>query len=77
MKQKMNFESAMNRLEEIAKALETGDIPLEDSLKIYEEGMQLLEFCQEKLNEAGKKVQKLNQTAEGNFETTPLDSEND
>ena len=73
MKKKTTFEEAMNRLEEIARSLETGDTTLEDSIKIYEEGIKLLEFCQAKLNEADKKVQVLSRTAEGEFEKTDME----
>lgn len=73
MSKKMTFESAMNRLEEIAVALESGESTLEDSIKMYEEGIKLIDFCQQKLNEAEKKVQKLQKNADGNFETRPLE----
>ncbi len=72
MKKSMTFEQAMNRLEEIARELESGDVPLEDSIKMYEEGIQLIEFCQKKLDEAELKVRKLTRNASGDFETTPL-----
>lgn len=73
MKNKKNFEEAMKRLEEIAGAFESGDLSLEDSIKIYEEGTQLIEFCQKKLDEAEKKVQKLTKTADGGFEEEPFE----
>jgi len=73
MKKSMTFEQAMNRLEEIARGLESGDVPLEDSIKMYEEGIQLIEFCQKKLDEAELKVRKLTRNASGEFETAPLD----
>jgi exodeoxyribonuclease VII small subunit len=73
MKKGQSFEQAMNRLEEISQSLESGDIPLEESIKLYEEGIKLVEFCQSKLTEAEKKVKKLIRTGEGKFETTPLD----
>lgn len=74
MKKKMTFEEAMNRLEEIARALDTGDLPLEESIKMFEEGMQLIEFCQARLEEAEKKVQKLSRSSDGSFQTSPLDT---
>jgi len=52
----MKFEEAMKRLEEIVQALDSGELPLEDSLKIFEEGMKLVGFCTTKLDEAEKKV---------------------
>ena len=46
------FEEAMKRLENIVESLERGDLSLEESLKIFEEGMKLLHFCSKKLEEA-------------------------
>lgn len=73
MSKKWTFEQALNRLEEIARALESGEIPLETSIKMYEEGMKLIEFCNNKLNQAEKQVQKLSRTESGEFQTEPLD----
>ncbi len=50
------FEKAMERLEEIVENLEGGDLSLENSLKVFEEGMKLARFCSDKLEEADKKV---------------------
>lgn len=74
MKKKMSFESAMARLEEIAVLLERGEISLEESIKIYEEGTRLLEFCENKLDEAEKKIQILIRKPDGQFETKDLDA---
>jgi exodeoxyribonuclease VII small subunit len=73
MKKTQTFEKSMKRLEEIGQSLESGDIALEDSIKLYEEGIQLIEFCQRKLAEAEKKVKKLSRDSEGEFQTTSLD----
>ena len=53
------FEQAMNRLEEIVSQLEEEELALDDSLKIFEEGMELSKFCYEKLNQAEQKLKKL------------------
>ena len=50
------FEKSMQRLEEIVLSLEGGELPLEDSLKVFEEGMKLVKFCSDKLDEAEQKV---------------------
>jgi exodeoxyribonuclease VII small subunit len=50
------FEDAMKELEEIVKRLESGDLPLEESLKIFEEGIALSRYCFKKLEEAEKKI---------------------
>ncbi len=53
---KIDFEKAMNQLEDIVEQLESGDIALEDSLKLYEKGMNLSKTCQDKLSQAERKV---------------------
>ncbi len=55
----ITFEDAMKRLESIAETLGEGNLPLDDSLKMFEEGMELCKFCNTKLDEAGYKVEKL------------------
>ena len=54
-----NFESALNRLEEISDLLENEDTPLENSIKLFEEGIELKEFCEEKLKSAKLKIDKI------------------
>ncbi len=58
-KKENNFESALKRLEEISDLLENEDTPLEDSIKIFEEGIELKEFCEEKLKSAKLKIDKI------------------
>jgi exodeoxyribonuclease VII small subunit len=55
MKEK-KFEVAMRELEDIVKRLESGDLPLEESLKIFEKGVALSRYCFKKLEEAEKRV---------------------
>lgn len=57
MNQKMPFEKAVVRLEEIVRCLESGDQPLEESLKLFEEGSALASLCYKKLNDAEQKIQ--------------------
>ena len=59
---KKTFEQAIKRLEEIVAELEEGNLPLEESLKIYEEGVELTEFCSTKLNETEDKIKTLVKT---------------
>lgn len=73
MAQKQTFEQALKRLEEITNNLEGGDTPLDESLKMYEEGMKLIEFCSSKLNEAQKKIQQLSKTVNKGFTLDSLD----
>lgn len=55
----MSFEKKLNRLEEIVKEMESGDMALDKSLKSFEEGVKLSRECQKELNEAEQKVKKL------------------
>ena len=71
------FESAMQRLEEIVRSLEGGDLPLEDALKAFEEGMKLVRFCSEKLEEADKKVTLLVEEGKGKHTQVPFEIESD
>ena len=54
-----NFEESLKRLEEIAELLEDENTPLEESIKLFEEGIQLKEFCEEKLKSAKLKIDKI------------------
>lgn len=53
------FEKALERLEEIVKMMEEGDMTLDDSLKAFEEGINLSRFCAKKLDDAERKVEML------------------
>jgi len=56
VKEANNFEEALKRLEEIVGELEQGEIPLEETLSLFEEGVNLSRFCRKKLDEAEKRV---------------------
>lgn len=58
-KENLTFESATQRLEEIVKLLERGNSSLDESLKLYEEGVSLVRFCNESLDNAEKKIKML------------------
>lgn len=58
-KETMTFEAACARLEEIVKILEQGNSSLNDSLKLYEEGVLLVRFCNDALDNAEKKIKML------------------
>ncbi|MDH4222626.1 MAG: exodeoxyribonuclease VII small subunit [candidate division Zixibacteria bacterium] len=72
MTKKIIFESALKRLEEIVQKLEGGDLSLDESLKLFEEGIELSRFCTKKLSEAQAGVEKLIRSGEKEFKTTPL-----
>lgn len=55
----LSFEQALEKLENIVSQLESGQIKLEDAVKVYEEGNQLKKICEEKLKNAQMKVEKL------------------
>ena len=63
----IKFENALKKLEGIVEELEKGDLPLEDSLARYEEGIKLSRICQKKLETAKKKVELLVKSKEGKF----------
>ena len=58
-KQTLSFEQSLSRLDEIVKHLEKGDLPLSDSLALYEEGTGLIRSCGNMLDDAEQKVVKL------------------
>ena len=62
---KDKFEDALNKLEKIVAKLEEGDVPLEESLKLFEEGIRLSRLCNQKLDEAEKRVEILLKNKEG------------
>ena len=68
----LKFEEALGRLEEIVKALERGDLPLEESLKVFEEGVKLSKTCLKMLDEAEKKVEILVGDKEGKRQPKPF-----
>ena len=51
-----DFETAINRLEEITGLLESGEVKLEEAIKLYTEGLEIAGFCDKKLSEAEKKI---------------------
>jgi exodeoxyribonuclease VII small subunit len=74
-KANLPFEEALKKLETIVDAMESGDLPLENLLAKYEEGMKLAQVCQEKLAEAELKIQQLEKTASGEMKLKPLSPE--
>ncbi len=70
---KEKFEDALNKLEKIVSELEGGDLPLEESLRLFEEGIRLSRFCNQKLDEAEKKVEILSKGKDGILKARPFD----
>lgn len=69
------FEESLRRLEEIVNQLEQGDVPLEDSLRLYEEGIALSKICTQRLSQAELTLKKLGKDMEGNFTLTDEETE--
>lgn len=58
-KTNQTFEASMTRLEQIVRAMERGDVPLEESLKLFQEGTELVQRCQKLLDDAQLQVKKI------------------
>ena len=69
-KKKLSFEQSLERLDEIVRHLEKGDMPLSDSLALFEEGTTLLNSCSKMLDEAEQKVVLLKKGPDG----TPIET---
>ena len=70
-----DFEAALTELDAIVKKLEDGDIPLEQSLQLFERGVQLSRFCHARLEEAERRIEILNER--GQLQEAPASLLND
>jgi exodeoxyribonuclease VII small subunit len=68
--QAQNFEGQLASLERIVRELERGDLPLERSLELFEQGVRLSRECQERLNEAERRIEVLLRSGDGTTTTT-------
>ena len=75
MSEEIKFEKALERLEKIVEDLEAGNIPLEDALKKYEEGVKLSSLCQKRLAQAEKKIEVLTRSLDGSLRKEPFEPE--
>ena len=75
----IKFEKAMTRLEKIVEELERGDLDIDKSLEIFEEGIKMSRVCSKKLNEAEAKIEKLTKGKKGELVTElfPVSENND
>jgi len=71
------FEQALEELEKVVERLESGDLSLEDSLASFEEGVRLVKYCNQKLNEVERKIELLVKDKEGKLQLKPFGSRND
>lgn len=66
--EELSFENAMVRLEEIVRQLERGSVPLEESLRIFEEGVSLVKLCTGKLDKCEQKISMLVKKADDTYD---------
>lgn len=71
------FETQLAALEKVVRELERGDLPLEESLKLFEEGVRLSRECQERLNQAERRIEVLLRDNEGRPILSAFDEESD
>ena len=75
----IKFEKAIQRLETIVDDLEKGELDIDKSLEIFEEGIKMSRLCSKKLNEAEAKIEKLSKGKKGDLitELFPMDDKNE
>ncbi|MBV9470562.1 MAG: exodeoxyribonuclease VII small subunit [Abitibacteriaceae bacterium] len=71
--EELSFEDALRELEEVVSALETGNVPLEQSIALLQRGMALAEQCDNTLNQAEAALEQLVATADGELVTQPIE----
>lgn len=69
----IKFETALLKLEKIVQALENEELELEESIKLFEEGIKLSLFCQQELERADGKIQQLMQNLQGDLELVEVE----
>ena len=67
------FEASLKELEHIVKQLEEGDLPLEESLKLFENGVKLSRECRERLTSAERRIEVLMKEADGSINVESID----
>ena len=72
---KPTFETALKKLEQLVQELESGESSLENALKKFEEGMQLVQYCSQKLDETEKRITLLLENADGKRLETPFEED--
>ncbi|MBR6756223.1 MAG: exodeoxyribonuclease VII small subunit [Peptococcaceae bacterium] len=59
MEQQQSYEKALERLEQVIAELDTGELPLEASIQLFQDGLEMIKICQAKLNDAEGKIRQL------------------
>ena len=72
---KNSLEHSLKRLEEIVESLEHGEVPLDDAVNLYEEGIRISKECAEKLKSTELRIKKLSKSSEGQFTLNESDEE--
>jgi exodeoxyribonuclease VII small subunit len=72
--QEESFEKSLGKLEQIVERLEQGEVPLEESLRLYEEGVHLSRLCAEKLQQVELVLKRLERDVDGNLKLLDEDS---
>jgi exodeoxyribonuclease VII small subunit len=67
-KTEKSFEDSFTRLEKILEKLESEDVTLDETIKLYEEGLTLTKFCYDKLNNAELRIKEINKSIKGDLE---------
>ncbi|MFM8441456.1 MAG: exodeoxyribonuclease VII small subunit [Acidobacteriota bacterium] len=76
-KESNSFESSLEKLEEIVAKLHEGDRPLDESLKLFEDGIKLARECSERLDQAERKIEILTKDADGAMTPREMDADGD
>ncbi len=74
--QPKSFEASLESLEQIVQQLENGDLPLEKSLELFEDGIRLSRQCQERLNQAERRIETLLRDNQGRPVASPFETAN-
>ena len=75
--EKMNFEQAIKELTEIVGKIETGQIPLQESIEQYEKGMTLIKHCREILMKAEKRIEKISESSTKKTKGSEIESQDE
>ena len=67
------FEEALKKLQELVEKMEKGDLPLEEAMECFSEGIRIAQFCHNKLEEAENKVQMLLKDQQGGWASAPFE----
>ncbi len=70
-----SFEASLSELEQIVKQLEDGDLPLEESLKLFETGVKLSRECRERLANAESRIEVLIRESDGSISLEPVETD--